>query len=261
MDQPPPATVLERASAFLAQPGVEARRVADGWSLVARRGGVSVSVGRLGCAEAEALIAAGRVRRHCEGGRTVLRATTETRTEARAGQGARIVVEEHSDGNGPPQRVKRDAGESPLAWLARRRGADGRPLLPAAAFAAGDRLRTDFTRAGLSPRMTADWSGLPSASARAGGKATETEAILAARQRFRRALAATGPEFAGLLVDVCCFLKPLESVERERGWPARSAKVVLGLGLARLADHYGLARVARGPAASGIRRWSAEDQA
>jgi hypothetical protein len=54
---------------------------------------------------------------------------------------------------------------------------------------------------------------------------------IGARQRVRAALDAVGPEFAGLMVDVCCFLKWLEQVESERSWPPRSAKVVLQLGL------------------------------
>jgi hypothetical protein len=82
-----------------------------------------------------------------------------------------------------------------------------------------------------------------------------TETVVAARQRVRHALAAVGPEFAGLLLDVCCFLKGLEVAERERAWPARSAKVVLQLALGRLARHYGYGARTSGPATSSVRTW------
>jgi Domain of unknown function (DUF6456) len=124
----------------------------------------------------------------------------------------------------------------------------------------GERLRTDFTRAQLMPRTT-NWSN-PMASARRGGgdrAITMTETIVAARQRLRQAMDAVGPEFSGLLIDVCCFLKGLEDIERDRAWPARSGKVVLQFALDRLARHCGHASQTRGPAGAQVRTWLADD--
>ncbi len=154
-----------------------------------------------------------------------------------------------------------DQLESPLVWLARRRGRDGRPLIEPQQLQAGERLRADFTRAHLMPRTTANWAS-PIASGRrgAGGDraGTFTENMIAARQRVRRALDEAGPEFAGLLIDVCCFLKGLDDIERERAWPARSAKVVLKFALDRLARHYGYTSQTKGPAQLQIRTWLAD---
>ena len=156
-----------------------------------------------------------------------------------------------------------DPAESPLGWLARRRDKAGRPILDEVQFAAGERLRADFTRGQMMPRMSVDLSlGLPSGgrSGRAGGVQDLSDSAMAARDRVNRALGAVGPELSGVLVDVCCFLKGLELVERERGWPARSGKVVLLIALSRLADHYGYQTTARGPKRSrGTNHWGAED--
>jgi len=154
-----------------------------------------------------------------------------------------------------------DEAESPLAWLARRRGRNGRALIEAHQLQAGKRLRADFTCASLMPRVTSDLTN-PVAADRRGGETRSahfTDTMIAARRRVHRALDAAGPEFAGLLVDVCCFLKGLEDVEHDRTWPVRSAKVVLQLGLERLARHYGFAGEARGRARSAVRTWLADD--
>ena len=152
-----------------------------------------------------------------------------------------------------------DLQESPLVWLARRRGRDGKVFIDATQLLAGEKLRADFTRAQMTPRLSADWSGMPRSGQRGGGSGgSVSEAALIAKQRLSAAMEAVGPEFAGLLMDVCCFLKGMEQVEQERGWPARTGKVVLALGLDRLARHYGISVQAQGPARGRTRAWKAD---
>lgn len=154
-----------------------------------------------------------------------------------------------------------DANESPLGWLARRRDRDGTPFLDPAAVEAGERFRRDVTAAQLLPSVTSNWSAHGAGSRNDPSRVLlPSEVALAARQRIDRALDALGPEFSGLVLDACGFVKRLETIESERGWPARSAKVVLRMALAKLSRHYGLAATARGPLSSrGVRHWGAED--
>jgi hypothetical protein len=150
---------------------------------------------------------------------------------------ARQVLEAASAGGDGPALV--NAAESPLALLARRKAKNGAAFLTGAEFAAGERLRADFSRGSLMPRLGANWvASVASGRRHGGGIGDLTDAALGARVRVEKALDAVGPELAGVLVDVCCFLKGLEQVESERGWPVRSAKVVLKSGLAALARHY-----------------------
>jgi hypothetical protein len=160
------------------------------------------------------------------------------------------------------ERLLADLDESPVAALARRGGTKSAFLAPHA-VAAAERLRRDFEIGRLQPRVTANWSASVATGRRAeGGKGLLdlTDMALAARTRFNEAVAAVGPELSGALVDVCCFLKGLETVERERQWPARSAKLVLRLALEGLARHYGLAPAAEGRPRDGrVRHWGAAD--
>jgi hypothetical protein len=152
--------------------------------------------------------------------------------------------------------------ESPLAWLASRKDKSGAPLISPHQFAAGERLRADYTYGALTPRMTARYSNQPAGPRGGGNNAAHlSDTVLAARQRVSRALAAVGPELAGVLVDVCCHLKGLEEAERDEGWPKRSGKVILQMALNALARHYGL--VSDGQSSAGLHRrlqhWGASD--
>lgn len=186
------------------------------------------------------------------------RRATPGDTDFRRQHGA--VALRRLDEDAPPVLVDED--ESPLARLARRRDKDGRAYLTPARFAAGERLRGDFTLARMMPTVTSNWSSgrVAAGPGGPGGLADLTDRALAARDRVRGALDAVGHDLADVLVDVCCFLKGLETIESDRRWPARSAKVVLDIALGRLADHYGLAEEARGPdRARGLRAWGSGD--
>jgi len=135
--------------------------------------------------------------------------------------------------------ISNDA-ESPLRLIARRKDRTGKCFLSVREVEAGERLRSDYTRGQLMPRLGANWQAAVSSGRRADGNgiADLTDAALAARLRVEKAIEAVGPELSGVLVDICCFLKGLEQVEMEHGWPARSAKVVLKAALAALGRHY-----------------------
>lgn len=183
------------------------------------------------------------------------------RPQAADGAGFRIGSADLTDDDGRRRRVPFNLDESPLARLLRVKGRDGRPVLSQAEFEAGERLRAEFTRGQLSPRITMNWSSaLPGRGRGSRGAGDLADSALAARRNVERAIDAVGPDLGGLLLDFCCFLKGIETIERERGWPVRSAKVVIGLALRSLARHYGFDQAASGPARGhGLRHWGAED--
>ncbi|MEL6734501.1 MAG: DUF6456 domain-containing protein [Pseudomonadota bacterium] len=142
------------------------------------------------------------------------------------------------DGN--RQTVLTNDAESPLTRLHKLKAPGGGTWLDDAAFAAGERLRADFTHGRLMQRTTSSWNFETGINTTSGQPRTNiTEQALDARARLEKALGRVGPDLAGVLMDVCCFLKGLESVERERRWPPRSAKLMLRTGLNLLAEHYG----------------------
>lgn len=147
------------------------------------------------------------------------------------------------------QAVKLNTCESPLARL------KARGLVDGTQFSAGERLRRDFDLSQLSPRMGVNWDAPVVSGSRGAGADRISDVALAARQRLNKALAAVGPGLADLLFDVCCHLKALETVENDRDWARRSARVVLAIALDRLTSHYGFDVVRKH---APITAWAAE---
>ncbi len=134
----------------------------------------------------------------------------------------------------PARSVTVNLAESPLGWL-RARG-----LIDARQYEAGERLRGDWTIAGLAPRVTMRWDAAPLARGTSGDGIDPTLAQIAAKRRTEAALDAVGPGLKDVLWRIVCAGEGMETAERALGWPARAGRVVLTLALDRLADFYRL---------------------
>jgi hypothetical protein len=154
-----------------------------------------------------------------------------------------------TDAGGVAQLVTVNEAESPLQRMRKRH------LIDAAQFEAGEKLRRDFTLAQLMPRLGVDLTAPVGRRGKVAERALN-DTVIAAKQRFARAMRAAGPGLSDLLFDICCHLRGLEEAERAKGWPHRSARVVLALALERLVEHYGL-RVA---GTAGMRSWSMAEE-
>lgn len=124
--------------------------------------------------------------------------------------------------------------ESPLGWLF------ARGLVSRRQFDAGEQLRTDWERGGLSPKVTMQWDSAPVGRQRGGsvGGVDLVAAQIDARRRFDAAVEAAGPGLSDILWRVVCSGEGMREAESALGWPARAGKVVLVLALDRVADFY-----------------------
>lgn len=107
-------------------------------------------------------------------------------------------------------------------------------------YEAGERLRADWERGQLSPRVTMTWDAAPIARGR-GGSAPGIDlngTQIDAKRRFEAAVAGAGPGLSDILWRVVCAGEGMRDAETALGWPARAGKLVLGLALDRVADYY-----------------------
>ena len=135
--------------------------------------------------------------------------------------------------------VRINLAESPLGSLARKKDRDGKPFLSMELVAAGERLREDFERAQMGPRVGQNWERFLTAGGRdAMAPGNPCAGPQDARDRVSEALRALGPGLADVVLRICCFLEGLETAEKRMGWAARSGKIVLRIALQRLHAHY-----------------------
>jgi len=200
-----------------------------------------------------------RIRAGAETRAYLRRAMSDPHGVGFADQHRETAIETVAD-EGARRAVRRNVAESPLANLSRLKGKDGRPYLDAEAIEAGERLAADFMRARPPADGVTSVVGSPAFQGRvrgqAGGAVELSDSAFSARERVSAAVEAIGPELSGVALDVCCFMKGLELVERERQWPARSAKLMLRAALMALARHYA---PPQRPAARRSHHWGTED--
>jgi hypothetical protein len=150
-----------------------------------------------------------------------------------------------------PAAAHLNRNESPLSRLI---SADS-DFLSSHHVEAGERVRWLVERAHLQQRVTMSYSPLPVSQGYSGSAGDVSDMAIDARRRVSEIYGMLPRDCAGAVVDICGFLKGLHQVESERGWPRRSAKIVLRIGLDQLAQHYGMGEVAIGRARSGSQGW------
>ena len=137
----------------------------------------------------------------------------------------------------PRRSVTVNLSESPLGWLY------ARGHIARRQFDAGEKLRRDWERGQLAPRVTMAWDSAPVSRGRGGQGGTSDlgAAQIDARRRFQAAIDAAGPGLADILWRIVCSGEGMRDAETALGWPARAGKVVLTIALDRVADFYRIA--------------------
>ncbi|GIK49797.1 MAG: hypothetical protein BroJett013_24940 [Alphaproteobacteria bacterium] len=199
-----------------------ARLRADDVRLLASTGALEAAAGNL-----FVLSAAGRARvaREAAGGEGFL--AQHAPLEQRA------VV----DAEGDLRHVRGVVRSTVLIKLSALRDGAGAPWLSELELAAAQRLRSDWEASQGGLTRGSDWRAPPIGGAR-GASNVQERAMAArcdARRRVADALDALAQPLRRVVERVCLNEDGLETLERAEGWPARSGKLALKLGLAQLA--------------------------
>ena len=173
------------------------------------------------------------------GGGWVARVPDTSPPSSSAGTPGRIAGERAvMEGDGRLLTRPANLGESPIAWLARRKAADGRPWLGPAEVAAAMRLRRDAELAMSGPSLTMRWDALPRSGGGSAARIEPGDRSLAAGRRVALALEACGPRYRAFVEQACIHDTAIQAAERALGVPRREGKRLLKAGLEALARHY-----------------------
>ncbi len=118
------------------------------------------------------------------------------------------------------------------------RDANGAPWLDARELAAAKRLRAHWEAGQAGLVRGSDFAAPPNAKGGRGASSAQEAALAArcdARRKVEDALSRLAAPLRRVVERVCLHEDGIEALERAEGWPARSGKLALKLGLAQLA--------------------------
>lgn len=161
--------------------------------------------------------------------------------EAFIAQHGEVIVRNVIDADGGVRKARGLDAEVVMRKLAALKGPDGEAWLSQAELSAAARLRADWVVGEGGLVRVSDWTAAPMGSS-ARGPGNAQEAAMArrcdARRRVGEALARLAAPLRRVVERVCLHEGGLETLERDEGWPARSGKLALKLGLAQLAAEF-----------------------
>lgn len=173
-----------------------------------------------------------------DAGRARVRREAAQHGEAFFAQHAPIVDRSVVDSEGDLRSARGFDSGAPLRRLAALRDARGAAWLSDAELAAAAALRGAWDAAQVGLVRGSDWRAPPKGSApRGNGQDAAMAARCDARRNLEDKLRSLAPPLRRVIERVCLHEEGLEALERAEGWPHRSGKLALKLGLAQLAAH------------------------
>ncbi len=238
---------IARALSRLASPGavLAPDRGASGFGVYVKGDRRRRPIVRLSRMEVRALEAEGAVEAAGDGA-FVLSAAGASRALREGAEPAERFMAQHApvvaravvSATGDLRMVRGVDPDGPMRRLANLRDAAGAAWLSQAELAAAERLRADWALSEIGALRGSDWLAAPIGSTPR-GPGNAQEAAMArrcdARKRVADALAQLAPPLQRVVTRIVLHEDGMEALERAEGWPARSGKLALKLGLAQLA--------------------------
>ncbi len=171
-----------------------------------------------------------------------------------------MSLTEPSENYETKEKPRFNEAESPVLRLFFLRDRNGKSYIDLAQLAAAERLRGDFERSNLQPRLTMGYNEPDTLNGGYWSSSDNyisnlTDSAIAARHQFAAALEILGPELSGVAYHVCCLASGMEFAERVLALPPRSGKAILSIALNKLARHYGIKKQSNH---AKVEHWGAE---